>query len=44
MKDQKENPAKCAGEGKQSKRNTGEENRTVDSTKIEVCDEIKRRR
>ena len=44
MKKQEENPAGCAGEGKQSKGNTGEEKRMVDSAKIEFCDKITRRR
>ena len=44
VKKQEENPAGCAGEGKQSKGNTGEEKRTVDSAKIEFCDKITRRR
>ena len=39
VKKQKENPAGCAGEGKQSEGNIGEEKRTV-STKFEFCDEI----
>ena len=43
VKKQKENPAGCAGEGKQSKRNIGEEKRTVDSDKFQFCDEMKRR-
>ena len=32
VKQQKENPAECAGEGKQSKGNIGEEKRKVHST------------
>ena len=42
VKKQKENPAGCAGEGKQSKRNIGEEKITVESAKFEFCDEITR--
>ena len=44
MKKKKEFPAGYAGEDKQSKRNVGEEKRTVDSAKFEFCDEITRRR
>ena len=42
-KKQKENPAGCAGEGKQRKGNIEEEKRTADSAKLEFCDEITRR-
>ena len=40
----KENPAVCAGEGKQRKGNIGEEKRTVHSAIFEFCDEITRRK
>ena len=43
-KKQKENPARCTGEGKERKDNIGEEERTIDSAKFEYCDEITRRR
>ena len=42
VKKQKENPAGCAGEGKQRKGNIGEEKRKVDSDRFEFCDEITR--
>ena len=42
-KKQKENPAECAGNGKNSKGNIGEKKRAIDSTKFEFCDEITRR-
>ena len=35
---------RCAGEGKQSKGNIGEEKRTVDSANVSFCDEITRKR
>ena len=44
MKLQKENPAGCAGEGKQSKGIIREVKRTVDYTKFEFFDEITRRK
>ena len=44
VKKRKENPAWCAGEGKQIKGNIGEEKRTVDSVKFEFCGEIKIKR
>ena len=43
-KNQEENPAGCAGGGKQSKGNIGEEKRTFGSLKFEFCAEIERRR
>ena len=43
-KKQKENPAGCAGEGKQKKGNIGEEKRKMYSAKCEVCNETTRRR
>ena len=42
VKKQKENPAGCAGEGKQRKGNTGEEKRMVYYTKFEFYDESTR--
>ena len=41
LKKQKENPAGCAGEDKQSKGNVNK--RAVDSVKFEFCEEITRR-
>ena len=43
MKKQKENPAGCAGEGKQRKGNIGKEKRTVYSVKSKLSVEITRR-
>ena len=43
MKKQKENPARCAGECKQSEVKIGEKKRMVDPAKFEFCDEITRR-
>ena len=44
MKKQKEDPAGCAGEGKQSKRNTTYRRREKDSCIRQFCDDITKNR